>query len=46
MAEMIVSDSVEEKILNLQESNQKLFSEVLNGITNDKIDLRELVELL
>lgn len=43
---MIVSDSIEEKILNLQKSKQKLFSEVLDGISNDKIDLRELVEML
>lgn len=43
---MIVSDSIEEKILNMQESKQKLFSDVLDGISNEKIDLREFVELL
>jgi len=43
---MIVADSIEEKILNMQESKQKLFSDVLDGISNEKIDLREFVELL
>ena len=43
---MIVADSIEDKILSLQESKQKMFSDVLNGISNEKIDLRELVDML
>ena len=30
----------------MQESKQKLFSDVLDGISNEKIDLWEFVELL
>ena len=43
---MIVEDSIEDKILSLQESKQKVFSDVLNGVSNEKIDLRELVDML
>ena len=43
---MIVADSIEEKIICLQESKREVFSNVLNGISKDKIDLRDLVELL
>ena len=43
---MIVEDSIEDKILSLQESKQKMFSDVLNGVSNEKIDLRELVDML
>ena len=43
---MIVADSIEDKIISLQESKQKMFSDVMNGISNDKIDLKELVDML
>lgn len=43
---MVVADSIEEKILNMQESKRKLFADVFDGISNEKMDLKQLIELL
>lgn len=43
---MIASESIEEKILNMQASKQQLFSDIINGISTEKIDLRELIAVL
>lgn len=43
---MITSESIEEKILNMQISKQQLFSDIMNGISTEKIDLRELIAIL
>lgn len=43
---MIASESIEEKILNMQFSKQQLFSDIMNGISAEKMDLRELIAML
>lgn len=43
---MIVSETIEEKILNMQISKQQLFSDIMNGISTEKIDLQELIAML
>ncbi len=44
---MIVANSIEEKILDMQNNKKEIFEFVISGISNDKnIDLMEIVNLL
>ena len=43
---MIVTNSIEEKILNLQNSKKELFESVMNGIPYERLNMQELIELL
>lgn len=44
---MIVTDSIEEKILSLQTDKKEMFESVFSGIAEDKnIDLREIINLI
>lgn len=43
---MIASDSIEEKILNLQNSKKEIFYNVMSGVSKDKVSIQELIKLL
>ena len=44
---MIVTDSIEEKILSLQTDKKETFESVFSGISKDKnIDLKEIIKLI
>lgn len=44
---MIVADSIEEKMLNLQTDKKQIFDDIINKISSNKnIDLKELIKLL